>query len=304
MNRIAALGVAVTASLLLASCIEREEELKLNEDGSGTVAVWTHQQPNPMAEMIRQMMGGGAAAEPEWNDDAREVVAAGLPEGVELVDIGKQNIDGTDFDYVELNFDGILSLAEVAETDLQHPDASDPMAGGGMPGMPGMPGGGQGMPDVASSGLNNPWADVFIWVDEDGLWNYSREPLAGPAVPPEAQGQIPGGGGAQSLDQLPPPVRQQLESLRFVFRLILPNDPKSNNGDECKDNEVTWEFDFDRLTSLQQEEKKFFMRASWEGGEPTDTALTDAPEDTGDEEAPEAPVTPGEGEEAPEEGGY
>lgn len=125
------LGV-VALLLATAGCIKVDQTLTLNKDGSGTLDIrygmseQTIAQLEAMEQMSKSMGGeetGGDQDSPFDFDEnkVREEFEADKPEGVELVSVASETVDGWKYMQLVLKFDDLASLKKTdffAESDL------------------------------------------------------------------------------------------------------------------------------------------------------------------------------------------
>jgi hypothetical protein len=119
MMRRFGLGLSVLV-LLLAGCIKVDQTLTLNADGSGRLALRYGMSEQTLAqlkamEQLAAQGGEGLSMEQDTPfefdpEQVREDFAADKPDGVELVDVSSEVVDGWKYIDLEVAFDDIRAL--------------------------------------------------------------------------------------------------------------------------------------------------------------------------------------------------
>lgn len=119
------LAVLVIA-LLASGCVKVEQTLTLDKDGSGTLdmrygmseqTIAQLEAMEQMAETMGQEPGGDPAGETPFDFDeaqVREEFEANRPDGVELLSLNSETVDGWKYMNMQLAFDDMAALRETA----------------------------------------------------------------------------------------------------------------------------------------------------------------------------------------------
>lgn len=116
--------VALAATLVLGGCVKVEQTLTLDKDGSGTLDMRYGMSEQTISQMeamekMAESMGEDAAADsgsesPFDFDEAevREQFESNRPEGIELVSLSSENVDGWKYMNIKLAFDDLAALKQ------------------------------------------------------------------------------------------------------------------------------------------------------------------------------------------------
>ncbi|MBK5970080.1 hypothetical protein Thiosp_03265 [Thiorhodovibrio litoralis] len=116
--------LVLVAALVLGGCVKVEQTLTLEKDGSGTLDVRYGMSEQTIAQMeaMQQMtesMGQEAAedsgSEPPFDFDeaeVREQFETEAPEGIELVSLSSESVDGWKYMNLKLTFDDLAALQQ------------------------------------------------------------------------------------------------------------------------------------------------------------------------------------------------
>ncbi|MFH1422494.1 MAG: hypothetical protein ABIH42_07270 [Planctomycetota bacterium] len=233
MGKWMALVVSIAVCMLIGNgCIEMEEELSLNKDGSGTVKF--HMAcSEEMAQMMQAAQGPEADISSQLPKSKEELAKGwGNKEGIEITEFTNETKEGKIHLNYSVKFKDINVLREIDQFNSIE----------------------------FSRGVCKSCEDEGG--EHGGNVIYERDSGASSFLPPEQDTSGMTAEEKAMAEQMQQQMMQMCRGLKLKYTVTFPNHLEDSTGaDKVDGNTVMWEYTFDKLMQMRKENKSFVMKA-------------------------------------------